>query len=194
MNAAPGIRLLGSLVLVVGLGGEVGYAQQGQSKPGPEVTLGNLKSRVPAGWVQEEPTTRTRAAQFRISPVGDDKEDTQVVVFYFGENGAGSIDANIKRWKGMFIPPEGKTIDDVTKTSKLQVNGEEATYVDIHGTYLFKPTPFAPAAETSRRPNHRMLNAILPTKKGPYYIRMVGPADTMARNVRGFEDWVKGFK
>src|SRR5207248_764687 len=123
-----------------------------------------------------------------------DKDEAEVVIFYFGEGGGGPVDDNIKRWKGMFVPPEGKKIDDVAKVQKLKVGDVPVTYLDIHGTYSFQSPPSDPNAKTTRRFNYRMLAVVFESKKGPYFIRMVGPADTVAHYKKGFDEWLKGFK
>jgi hypothetical protein len=68
------------------------------------------------------------------------------------------------------------------------------TYLDIHGTYSFRSPPFAPNAKTMLRPNYRMLAVVFESKKGPYFIRMVGPADTVEHYKKGFDEWIKRFK
>jgi hypothetical protein len=179
---------------LLALGPPVVRAQQKENRKGVEVTIGDLKSRVPADWVEEKPSSRFRVKQFRLQPVKDDKDNAEVVIFYFGEGGGGTVQDNIKRWKAMIIPPEGKKIDDVAKVEKKKINNLSATYFDANGTYLFKDRPFDPNAEVSRRPNYRMIKVIFETKKGPYYLSLIGPADTVAHYKKGFDQWVEGFK
>src|SRR5205823_400551 len=162
------------------------YAQQRDSK-GVLVTIDGLKSRAPADWVEEDPTSRFRVKQFRLPAVRDDKDNAEVVIFYFGEGSGGSLADNVKRWKGQFIPPEGKKIDDVAKTEKKKIHGVAATYFDIKGTYLFKERPFDPNSETSRRPNYRMIKVYFESKKGPYFFSLIGPADTVGHYKKGFD-------
>jgi hypothetical protein len=197
MTRACALILLGCGIAACGL--EVAcqavvYGQQKETRKGVLVTIDGLKSRVPTDWVEEDPTSRFRVKQFRLPAVKDDKDNAEVVIFYFGEGSGGSAADNIKRWKGMFVPPEGKKIDDVTKVEKKKIHGVSATYFDIHGTYLFKERPFDPASETSRRPNYRMINVYFESKKGPYFFRLVGPADTVENYKKGFDEWVEDFQ
>src|SRR5690348_2065135 len=150
--------------------------QKAKGKAGTLVTLDGLESRAPADWQEEPPTNRTRLKQFRLSPIDDDKDNVEVVIFYFGEGQGGSAADNINRWKGFFVPPEGKKIDDVAKVQKFKVGEVPVTYLDIYGTYSFKFPPFSPSAKTTLRPNYRMLGVVFASKKGPYFIRMLGPA------------------
>jgi hypothetical protein len=175
-----------------------GFVYPGLLRAGPAepkvVTLGGLKSQAPKDWVEEKPTSRFRVEQFKLPAAPDDKNPADLIITYFGANGAGSNDENVKRWKGQFVPPDGKTIDDVTKVEKMKVAGVDVLYVDIYGTYKFKERPFDPNAETMLKPNYRMLNAILESKDGPYYIRLVGPAKVVEHHKKGFDEWLKAFK
>jgi hypothetical protein len=180
------------LLIIIGLAGwTLLVARAAEPKV---VTLSGLKSEAPKEWIEEKPTSRFRVEQFRLPAVDDDKNQADLSITYFGERGAGSNEENVKRWKGQFVPPEGKTIDDVTKVEKLKVAGIDVLYVDIQGTYKFKERPFDPNAETALRPNYRMINAIFETKGGPHYIRLVGPTNTVGHYKKGFDEWLKAFK
>jgi hypothetical protein len=67
------------------------------------------------------------------------------------------------------------------------------TYVDIHGSYSFLPRS-DPNAKTAIRQNYRLLGVVFASKKGPYFIRMLGPQHTVAHDKKGFDEWIKGFK
>jgi hypothetical protein len=163
-----------------------------EEKKGVVVEIDGLKSAVPAEWEQQKVSSQFRIYHFRIPHLADDKRDAEMIVFHFG-GGGGSADANVKRWKGMFIPPEGKKIDDVAKVENFKVGDVDVTYLDIEGTYRFKERP-DPAAKEELRPDHRMLGVVFESSKGPYFFRLVGPAKTVTQNKKPFEDWVKGFK
>ncbi len=157
---------------------------------GVEVTLGALKSRTPAGWEDVKTEKQFRLKEFKV-PGADAKSAAELVVFGF--NGAGGgFEANLQRWKGMFKPPEGKTIDEATKIDKFEVGKAKVTLVDITGTYLFKANPMAPKADP--RPDHRMLMAFFDAEGGPFFIRLVGPEKTVTGQKKAFEELLKNFK
>ena len=68
-----------------------------------------------------------------------------------GKDSGGTVNDNIKRWKGMFQPPEGKTIDEATKQETFKVGKVDVTSVDVQGTYLdkFPPSGFLSLPEGS---------------------------------------------
>ena len=162
-----------------------------QDKGGSVVTIDGLQSKAPAEWKEETPTNKLRYKQFRLPAVKGDKEDAEVIIF---RGITGSPEANIKRWKEMFIPPEGKKIDDVAKVTPMKIGGLEAYYLDVAGTYKFKERPFDPQSKEVRRANTRMIAIQLEGKMAPYQLRLVGPSATVEHYKKGFDEWIKAFK
>jgi hypothetical protein len=186
MRRACWLLLLGCGTLVLASAGV-----QADDKKGTEVDLDGLRSRAPAAWKEEEPANRMRYMQFRLPHVKGDEADTELIIFKgFG----GSAKDNVKRWKGQFIPPEGKTIDDVSTVKEMKVAGADATYLDVHGTYLFKARPVIPDEKAERRPDYRMLAVHFEGPKTVYHIKLVGPAKSVEHYKAGFDDWLKAFK
>jgi hypothetical protein len=171
-----------------------GPGQGQEAGKGVIVSIDGLQSRPPGEWIEEKPTINLRYKQFRLPAVGNDKENGEMVIFFFGSGQGGSAEENMKRWKGFFAPPEGKKIDDVAKIEKLKISGVDATYLDVHGTYLARFPPNDPKAKVTRKPNYRMLGVVFESKEGPYFFRLLGPADTVAHYKKGFDDWLKAFK
>jgi|SRR5215469_16346075 len=158
---------------------------------GAVVEMDGLRSHAPAGWKQETPANRMRYAQFRLPKQGEDKADGDVVVF---KGLGGSADANVKRWKGMFQPPAGKSIDDVAKVKEMKIGGRPAVYLDISGTYVVRVRPFDPNSPTEKKAGYRMLAVQWDGPDNPYQIRLTGPAKTVEHYKKGFDEWLQGFK
>ena len=158
-----------------------------------EVEFGKLKSKTPDAWKAEKLTSKLRTYQFRVPKAEGDEKNAEVVVFFFGPGGGGGIEDNLKRWKKMFLPPEGKTIDQASKLDLFKVGAAEVTYLDIQGTYLAR-NPADPNAKEQKNPGYRMLSVVFECDNGPYFIRMTGPAKTVEKNKKGFDDWIKNFK
>jgi len=154
------------------------------------VELGGLKSTPPDTWKDVAVTSPMRLKQFTVP--GKDG-DAELVVFFFGQGQGGDTQANLDRWKKQFEPPAGKTLEDVSKVSTVQLKTGKATVLDVKGTYQFKASPMAPGP-AEPRPNQRMLAVVLETPKGNYYIKLVGPEKTIEKNKKGFDGWIKGFK
>jgi hypothetical protein len=193
MRRAAWLFLLSWAALAVGP--RPGDAVDRDDGKGTVVTLDDgLKSRAPADWKAEKPSNKLRTAQFRIPKAKGDKEDAELVIFFFGPGQGGSVNDNIKRWQGMFEAPEGKKIDDVSKVEKMKVGDVDVTYLDVQGIYLYKFPPFDPNAKVQRKPDYRRLGVVFASKNGPYFITVTGPAKTVAEHKKGFDEWLKGFK
>lgn len=156
--------------------------------------IDGLKSRTPDGWKEKEVTAQNRVYHFILPKEKDDKHDAELIVFFFGPGGGGGVKGNIERWKGMIAAPEGKKIDDVAKVEELKVGDVKATVVDATGTYTYKMRPFDPNEKGEKRENQRLIGVVFESPKGPYFIRLVGPAKTVEAHKKGFDEWLKNFK
>src|SRR5579883_3253023 len=105
-------------------------------KGGGSIELDGLTSKVPATWKAQKPDPKTgkfRFAQFQVPRADGDKEDAGVVISYFGPGSGGGVNDNVKRWKGQFAAPPGKSADEIAKVEMFKVGDVPVTYVDIHG-------------------------------------------------------------
>ena len=153
------------------------------------VELGSLKSRVPADWMEVPPDNPRYYKQYRLEPINDDKYAARVTVYFLGKGKGDTAAEYVKAWKGMFLPPEGKTMREAAKVRKLTVRDATVTYLDVRGDYKG-----IPGDDATPRENFRLLGVYFDTPKGPYLIRLFGPADTVGFYRHEFEDWVKAFK
>ena len=117
-----------------------------------------------------------RVAEFVIPRVEGDNEDGELIVYFFGA-GAGTVDANIDRWIGQIQQPDGSSTKDAARRSTQTVNGLTITMVDASGTYVAEMRPGA--TEHFNKPGFRLRAAVVDTPRGPYYVKMTGPARTI---------------
>lgn len=155
---------------------------------GKTLEIDGLKSTLPADWKASKPANNLVIHQFDLAKTGDDKEDAVLKVMFLQGSG-GTADENIKRWKAFFIPPKDKTIDDVSEVKNFKVGSVPVAYVDVHGTY--KGAPFE---KLKPKADFRMISVYFASKNGPYFFRLVGPAKTVEKYKKGFDDFLMGFK
>jgi hypothetical protein len=147
------------------------------SPAGIQKAGGTLAFTAPPAWKTRPAASSMRVAEFVVPRTdADDGEDAELVVYYFGM-GAGTVDANIDRWISQIQQADGSATKDTAKKSAQTVNGLAVTTVDVSGTYVAETRPGA--TEHFNKPNFRLRAAVVETPRGPYYIKMTGPAKTM---------------
>jgi hypothetical protein len=151
--------------------------------------LGPFSMIVPPGWKENPSTSSMRAAQFQLpAPEGGEAE---VVVYYFGQTGAGSVQANIDRWVNQFKQPDDKPSSSVAKIEKATFAGQEASVVSVSGRYV---APAMPGGPPTDKPDHSLVAAIVPSPQGPYYFRLVGPKAAVAAQEKPFRESLGSLK
>jgi len=187
-TALDSCRYLRALVLLSALpfaggwiraGDETGKKKEDKAAPPAaktrEVKMRFLTLDVPESWKQRESTSDMRLGELEIPAAEGDKEPADLIVYYFGAQGAGSRKANIDRWIGQF---EAGGRDAKVLAGKARAG--EYSLVDVTGTYQ-KPVGPPVARKTTPLPGARMLAIILATKEGDVYLKLTGPAKTVAR-------------
>ncbi|HEX6213499.1 MAG TPA: hypothetical protein VFZ38_01700, partial [Vicinamibacterales bacterium] len=96
------------------------------------------------------------------------------------------------RWLGQMQQPDGKPSSAVAKRESRTVNTMKVTLVDVGGTYVAEMTPGS--AERHNRPNFRLRAAVIETPNGPYFIKLTGPARTVAAADKAFEQFIASLK
>lgn len=153
------------------------------------VALGPFSMTVPAGWTEKPSTSSMRAAQFDLPAAAGG--EAEVIVYHFGETGAGSVQANIDRWLGQFKQPDGKPSSEVAKVEKAQFAGQDASVVSVAGRYV---APATPGGEPQDKPDQALVAAIVPSPKGPYYFRLIGSKAAVAARESSFREALSSLK
>ena len=154
-------------------------------------SLANLTFSAPPAWKSVATSSCMRVAQFAVPKAAGDPADAELVLYYFGGSG-GTVDANINRWLGQMQQPDGKPSSAVAKRDARTVNGLKVTLVDVSGTYVAEMTPGA--KERHNSPNFRLRAAVIETPNGPYFIKLTGPAKTVAASEKAFEQFLTSLK
>lgn len=174
--------------LVICLAGPVAADDEKEkesAEPTETVKVGPVNYTIPKSWKRQAPSSSMRAAQFGIPLAEGDEGRVEVIVYYFGPDQGGSVDANIDRWKKQF-----QKLDGEEKVESVQVGDLDVTIFDASGTYEYKPFPAAPRGEMME--GWRMLAGIVEAPvAGSYYFRMVGPSKTIAEQEKAFKTMLK---
>lgn len=141
-----------------------------------------------AGWIEETPANEMRKAQYRLP---HEAGEASLVVFHFAAQG-GTLEANLARWAGQFEQPDGGDSMERMTRSERQVADLDVLVVDLSGTYVAETFPGS--GERVRQEGWRMLTAVIETPQGPYYAKLVGPADTVAAHAQRFDAFLAALR
>jgi hypothetical protein len=152
------------------------------------VDVGGLTFKTPDGWKYEHPASAMRRAEFGVD--GDDGT-AGLVVYFFGNQGAGSAQANIDRWVGQFKNADGTPIS-TSKPVTRKIAGLEVTQIEVAGTYMGGMGPGSPDEQS--QPGQRMIATIVDTPKGPFYFKFLGADKVVVENRKAFEGLLASMK
>jgi hypothetical protein len=155
----------------------------------PMAAAATLKYVAPAGWVSKPPGSTMRVAEFTLAKVGGDKDDAVVAVYFLGAGGGGGAQANIDRWVSQMSQPDGTSSKALAKTSTLTVHGLTISEVDVSGTFVAEMSPGS--AERFNYPGWRLRAAVIEAPGAIYYVKLTGPAATVAKWSPSFDDFLK---
>lgn len=165
---------------------------------GTMVELDGLRARAPSAWSERPQVQPPRVRAFVLPRARGDDHDAELTILHYGRGYSGGIesgvDAATRRWQRLFEPPEGQSMAAVTRVRADSVRGVAMTVVDVRGTYLHRPGSEDSDAAPERRPDHRLIGVVLETRRGPYFLRLIGPARTVARHEQAFDRWVQSFQ
>ena len=147
-----------------------------------------LKAPLPEAWIEEQPSSSMRLAQFLI-PGEDNRGDAELVLYYFGQGQGGSAEANIARWQSQFTTVGGGVVNPSVKT--MTVSGMPVTMVELRGDYA-RGVGMGPAA--TPEPDQILLATIVETPRGNVYIQLYGPAQAVAAQREAYVHFIRNIK
>ena len=139
------------------------------------------------GWIVEPPANAMRKAQYSLPRAEGDSEDASLIVHSFGGQG-GSREANLERWAGQFEQTDGSSSADKLESSTRTIAGLKVFVAELSGTYVAETAPGS--GVHVNKPGWRMLAAIVDTREGPWYFKLVGPAATIAKWEASYETFL----
>jgi len=171
--------------------GPAAPAAPGVTAPAQTVA-GELHFKVPAGWIEEKPTSEMRFAQYKLPKAEGDGDDALLVVYYFGKGQGGTPEANIERWINQVKQPDGSPSKDKAKLGTQTVNGLAVSTVDVLGTYSGGMSQ--DSAPKDANAIYRLRGAIIDTPKGSYFAKLTGPEKTVNRWDQAYNEYLNSFE
>jgi hypothetical protein len=158
----------------------------------PIADAGGVAFTAPAGWVSEKPSSAMRKAQFKLPRQGADADDAKLVVYFFGKDQGGPVEDNLMRWAGEYEQPDGRKSADVMARSTRKVAGMDVAEMDVSGTCVAETAPGS--GERVRKEGWRTLAAIVQSPNGNYFVKLMGPAGTIAYWEPSFRAYISSAK
>jgi hypothetical protein len=133
------------------------------------VTLLGYRSTAPATWRQTPSSSSMRLAQFTIPGSRASEVAAEVVVYYFGPDQGGSVEANLARWKGQFSSPDGRPVYE--RIAKDNGGTFPMTIAEYRGTYA---RGIGQGNAAAAKPNQVLVAVIAETPKGALFFQLFG--------------------
>ncbi|MFW2389777.1 MAG: hypothetical protein ACN4G0_15670 [Polyangiales bacterium] len=169
----------------IDMGQNPGMAAPPSTSPLPDesgmIDVGAIAFKMPGEWGVEKPKSSMRRAQ--LSAPGS-AGPGELIVYFFGAQGAGSAEANVERWVGQFKKPDGSPVTDSVQ-SHSKVAGMDVVRVEVSGQFAGGMGPQGLPQPTEG--DQRMIAAIVNSVGGPYYFKLLGPNATIAENGKVFD-------
>ena len=157
----------------------------------PHESLGDSSGRLvvegitldaPANWESKSPSSSIIAAEFVLPRAAGDNADGRLTISTAG----GSVEANIDRWKGQFVPQPQEASQEEIDVADLKV-----TVVDLSGDFNDQRGRFAPAV---KRPGYRMIAAVIPIEGQLHFIKATGPQNTIAKHSGAVHEFIRSVR
>lgn len=169
----------------------VSIGAQSTQNPAKQIP-GELRFKAPPEWVVEKPASSMRVAQYKLPKAEGDSDDASLVLYFFGSNQGGSVQANLERWISQFEQHDGSSSSSKAKLETLTVNQLKISTIDLAGTYVAETAPGSGVRHNN--PDYRLRAAVIETPKGAYYVKLVGPTKTLIRWDKSFDDYLRSFE
>ncbi len=154
--------------------------------PGSGTGTSGLRWTVPAGWLEETPSSAMRRAQYRVPGAGGEAE---CVVFYFGPGQGGDAMANARRWAEQFRQPDGSSSTDALKTERIEVAGIPVLLAEVTGTYSGGMTMMGGPQQNLT--DYMLLGAIAEGGDANWFFKFTGPEATVEPQRQAFRSMIE---
>jgi hypothetical protein len=158
-----------------------------QTAPGKASYLG-YSAVVPARWTYRQPSSTSRLAEYVVH--GDTPAtDAEVVVYFFGPQMGGNVEANLGRWRAQFSTPDGSKVPEVV--TRDSTGAFPLTFAEFRGTYR---RGIGAGSADSVRTGQTLIAAIVETPKGTLFIQLFGPSARVEAERAAFQGFVRSLK
>lgn len=159
---------------------------------GTDAAIAGLQFMIPAGWMEQTPSSKMRIAQYSLPGLAGAAELTFFSSMSLG--GGGSVEQNAQRWIGQFSNTDDASQPPVSEINKQSINGLTITVVKASGTYA--ATSMGPMAASKPPIANQALYGLIVQggKEGDVMIKATGPKATIDAHSAALEAFTKSMK
>ena len=136
----------------------------------------------PQAWKRNPPANQMRLAEANVPDASGDPVKACLVVL---STAGGTVEENLARWSGQVRDAQGQPV--VGKPESQVVDGLKISVVEMTGT-------FAGMGDTLPKDNWTLRGAIVEAPEGLLFIKMTGPAESVAAAAKDFQAMVLSAK
>ncbi len=115
-----------------------------------------------------------RQGQYRFGPIQGDPAPAEVNIFYFGAQSGGGVEANLQRWIGQMILPDGEDPQAAARRSEFTADGMAGHVVALDGSYRSGGgRPMGGAGQVLE--GYRLVGVVLEGPQGSVFFKLTGP-------------------
>jgi len=139
-------------------------------------TLAGITFTPPGHW-SDLGSSGMRQAQYRLGAVAGDSAQGEVNIFYFGPTSGGGVEANLNRWIGQMVMPDGSDPAAGAERSNFTAGGMAGHIVSLDGTY--KSGGGRPmGGTTTLMEDYRLVGVVIEGPQGSLFFKLTGPLAT----------------
>jgi hypothetical protein len=153
--------------------------------------LPGLTLTLPDGWVRQTPTSPMRTLQYQI-PALEDGEPGEFIVFYFGPQGGGPVEDNLKRWAEQIQRPDAVPPLQYATLDTLEVNGLTLSRLYSEGMYSAMTSINEPPEPKN---DWGLMGVVVEGgPQGPVYLKITGPREMFSEKKEKIDELLGSIK
>jgi hypothetical protein len=135
------------------------------------VTVAGVEFRPPIDWTNLGPSGM-RLAEYMYGPCENNPDSATLAVYYFGPEQGGGVRANIDRWIGQMVQPDGSDPQKAAREQKVVVDDMPVHVVEVTGTYTSGGMGMG---QNISKKDYRMTALVLEAPEGNVFFKLTGP-------------------
>lgn len=159
----------------------------------PEPLTGRgLTFNAPEAWEETPPRNTMIRKSYRLPKVEGDAEDAVLEITHFPEMGHVTFQMQADRWAGSFQQSDGRAGTAAAVQKEVEGAAFPTMLLDVSGRY--QASTMMGQARGEPKDNYRKLAAEIRSDEGPWFVKLIGPAETVGHWEEEFLKFIREAK